>query len=160
MHLMKKSIEIKAPVERVYEFLTTPSNLPGIWPSMVEVTNVERRLDGWHRFDWVYKMVGIRFKGHAEPTKVEPNRYVEMKNESGIPSTFRWSYDPRGATSTLLTLEVEYAIPTPVFGTVAEAIVSKVNERELETLLANAKTVLEHAALRQPQPTPAAQATR
>lgn len=158
MHLMKKSIEIKAPVERVYDFFTTPSNLPSIWPSMVEVTNVERRPDGYNSFDWVYKMVGVRFKGHAEPRKVVQNKYIEIKNESGIPSTFRWTYEGRGA-STLLTVEVEYAIPTPVFGTVAEAIVSKVNERELESMLANGKTVLEHAVPRAVEAGPA-QATR
>ena len=47
MHRIRKSVEIKAPVNRVYEMLTTPQNLPGIWPSMVEVSNVERKADGW-----------------------------------------------------------------------------------------------------------------
>jgi hypothetical protein len=28
MHKLKKSLEIRVPVERVYEFVTTPTNLP------------------------------------------------------------------------------------------------------------------------------------
>lgn len=150
MHLIKNSIEIKAPVERVWEFLTTPNNLTGIWPSMVEVRNAKRRADGGHSFDWVYKMAGISFEGHAEATKVEPNRFIEVRNDSGIPSTFRWRYDGSGPT-TRLEVEVEYDMPMPVIGRLAEAVVAKVNERELETVLANAKTVLEHGAQRPAQ---------
>lgn len=143
MHQIRKSIEIKAPVERVFEFLTTPNNFLSIWPSMVEITNAVRRADGTNSFDWVYKMAGLRFKGHAEPKKIETNKYVEMRNESGIPSTFRWFYESRGAGATYLTVEVDYEAPAPVIGKLAEAIVGKINERELETLLANAKSILE-----------------
>lgn len=142
MHRIRKSVEIKAPVARVYELLTIPQNLPGIWPSMVEVTNTERRSDGWQRFDWVYKMAGMHFRGHAETVRVEPSKYVEIKNESGIPSTFRWTYETRGS-STIVTCEVEYTMPTPVLGRLAEAVVAKLNERELATMLENAKTALE-----------------
>lgn len=153
MHQIRKSIEIKAPVERVFEFLTTPNNFLSIWPSMVEVSNVVRRADGYNSFDWVYKMAGLRFKGHAEPKKIETNKYVEMRNESGIPSTFRWLYEPRG-TATYLTVEVDYEAPAPVIGKLAEAIVAKINERELEALLANAKSVLEQPIRTQAAPQP------
>lgn len=118
---------------------------------MVEVSNVQTRPGGWHSFDWVYKMAGLKFHGHAEPKKVETNKYVEMRNESGIPSTFRWTYEGRGA-STLLTVEVEYDIPAPVIGKIAESILVKLNEREMDTLLHNLKAILEPTAQAQPQP--------
>lgn len=144
MHSIKKSVEINARPERVFEHITMPQNLPAIWPSMIETSNIERRADGWHKFDWVYKMAGLHFKGHAETTRVEPNKYVEVKNESGIPSTFKWTYEARGS-STLVTCEVDYEMPTPVLGKLAEAVVAKLNERELGTMLENAKNTLELA---------------
>jgi uncharacterized membrane protein len=144
MRKIGKQIEIGASVERVFDYVTRPENLLSIWPSLVEVSNVERRSDGWHSFDWAYKMGGIRFHGKAKTVRVEPNAYIEVKNEGGIPSVFRWRYDKRD-NSTLVTLDVEYTVPTPVLGKVAEAIVAKMNERETETLLANLKTTLEIA---------------
>ena len=144
MHRIKKSIEINAKPQQVFELITTPQNLPSIWPSMIEASNVERRADGTHKFDWVYKMAGLHFKGHSESTKVETNKYSEVKNEGGIPSTFKWSFEPRGS-GTLLTCEVEYEMPGSVLGKLAEAVAAKLNERECVTVLENAKSTLELA---------------
>lgn len=142
MKRMSKSIDINASAERVYDHLTRPENLLAIWPSLVEVTNVQRRDDGSHSFDWAYKMAGIRFHGKAKSTRVEKNVYVEVQNEGGIPSVFKWRYQPQGS-ATRLTVDVEYTIPASVLGKVAEVLVAKINEREMETLLVNLKGILE-----------------
>ncbi len=142
MREVKKSVEINAPLERVWEFLTQPKNLPGIWPSMVEVRNVQRRADGWNAFDWTYKMAGLRFHGHAAPVEIRKNERMVMHNESGIPSTFRWTFEGRGAT-TVVTCEATYSLPTPVVGRIAEAVLVRFNEHELEAVLVNAKATLE-----------------
>lgn len=153
MRKLSKTIDINAPVDRVYEFLTTPTNLPTIWPSMVGVANVERKADGTHSFDWTYKMAGLHFHGRSRPIEVKQNKLVVMKNEEGIPSTFYWRYEANGA-GTRLTLDVEYDIPTPVLGRIAEAVVAKMNEHELDAMLDNAKAAIEASA--RAQPTPAA----
>jgi len=142
MRKISKSIYIAASVERVFDFVTHPENLPSIWPSLVEVSNTERRDDGWHSFDWTYKMAGVRFHGKAKTVRVEPNAYVEVKNEGGIPSVFRWKYEARDG-ATRLSLDVEYTLPVPVLGKIAEAIVAKANEHESETMLANLKAAME-----------------
>lgn len=146
MHFVQKSIEIDAPVELVFEYLSTPANLPGIWPAMVEVSNAERHSDGWNAFDFVYDMAGIRIKGHNQTDKVIPNRFVEARSdERGIESRSHWTFERRGSR-TLLVVKFEYMIPTPVIGRMAEALVAKLNERGLETMLVNLKTVLEAPA--------------
>ena len=38
---LEKSIMIKAPVERVFSFMADPKNLPEVWPSMVEVKDIQ-----------------------------------------------------------------------------------------------------------------------
>jgi uncharacterized protein YndB with AHSA1/START domain len=144
MRKLLKSIEISAPVDRVWEFITTPTNLPAVWPSLIAVANVRRRADGTNSFDWTYKMAGIRFHGHSRPLDVKPSSVLVMRNDEGIPSTFRWTFQPKG-TGTVLSVYVEYAMPVPVLGPIAESVIARKNERELDVLLANTKAELESA---------------
>jgi uncharacterized protein YndB with AHSA1/START domain len=153
MQRIKKSIDINAPVDRAFEYVTKPENLLHIWPSLVEVHNVKMSPDGLNEFDWTYKMIGFRFHGHSKTVQSKPGEYAEAKNEGGIPSTVRWSFERRGA-GCRVTFDAEYRIPTPVIGRLAEAAASKINEREAEMLLANLKTTCE--AMAQPQPAPSA----
>jgi uncharacterized protein YndB with AHSA1/START domain len=145
MPTVHKTIEIHAPVGAVFSFLTDPVNLPGIWPSMVEVAKVERTPEGGHDFDWTYKMAGLRFHGHSHTIEVERNRRVVDRNEGGIPSTFRWTYEQVGGGDTRVTLDVDYGLPR-IFGALAAPMLRKMNEREAETLLANLKTRMEAPA--------------
>jgi carbon monoxide dehydrogenase subunit G len=145
MRKLSKSIDINVTPERAYDHVTRPENLLAIWPSLVEVTNIERKSDGAHSFDWAYKMAGVRFHGKARTTRVDRNKYAEVLNEGGIPSIFMWRYQPQGR-GTRVTVDVEYTIPAPVLGKLAEALIAKINEREIETLLDNLKGVLETTA--------------
>ena len=43
----------------------------------------------------------------------------------------------------ILTTEIEYSVPVPVLGRLAEALVVKMNEREAELVLANLKSRME-----------------
>jgi uncharacterized membrane protein len=142
MAKIKKFVSINAPLDRVFEYATHPENLPEIWPSMIEVSNVQRKADGWHSFDWVYKMAGIHFSGHAETTEVELNKRVVTKNERGIPSTFYWTFAGENG-GTRVTMEVDYTLPGKVLDKLAEPFLHRVNEREAETVLENLKARME-----------------
>jgi uncharacterized protein YndB with AHSA1/START domain len=41
MAKVEKSVTIKANVEKVFDFMADPRNLPEVWPSMVEVRDVQ-----------------------------------------------------------------------------------------------------------------------
>jgi len=146
MKQIKRTIQIKAPVQRVYEFLTQPANLLSIWPNMVSVSNVVATTGGSHDFDWEYRMVGFHFKGHAKTEVAQPGKLVRMRNEGGIPSTFIWTYEGLDGAGTKLSLDLQYTIPAPVIGKIAEALVARINERDADTLLANLKDVMEAGA--------------
>ena len=151
MKQIKKNVRINAPVARVYEYLTQPTNFLEIWPSMIEVTNVTRSADGSHSFDWVYKMAGMRFNGHSETASVSKNRSVETHTTKGIKNTFRWVFDSKDDT-TEIHLQVEYELPIPLLGKLAESFLVKVNERECETLLHNLKERMEAPQLKAAPP--------
>jgi uncharacterized membrane protein len=142
MAKMNKSIMINAPVDKVFEFVTEPTNLPKFWPSLIEVSDVKRSGDRIRSYHWVYKMGGVKFEGETELTEALPNERVVAKNTGGIPSEFVWTYAPEGE-GTKVTVDVEYKVPGAVLGKLAEPLVVKMNEREAETLLANLKAMLE-----------------
>ena len=146
MHKIQRTIDIKAPVQRVYDFLTQPANLPGIWPSMMEVSNVVTTSPGASDFDWVYKMAGLHLKGHTKAVEAQTNRLLHTRSEGAIQSTFRWTFGGLDGSGTKLTCAVEYTIPVPVIGRLGEAVVAKLNEREMEHVLANLRDVMEHGA--------------
>ncbi len=142
MAKIRKTVSIKAPLNLVFDFMTHPENLPEIWPSMVEVSNIKRSADGAHSFDWTYKMAGIHFKGHSDSTEVKTNERVVVKNEKGIPSTFIWTY--AGEDGGLrLTLEVDYTMPSRLLEKLTEPFLTRLNEREAETVLENLKLRME-----------------
>ncbi|HSD21914.1 MAG TPA: SRPBCC family protein, partial [Anaeromyxobacter sp.] len=95
MERIEKKVLIETDAARVFEHLTDPRNLLEIWPSLIEVANVDMPGDGSHAFDWTYKMAGLRFHGRTETIQVERNRRRVVKNEKGIPSTFEWTFDQR-----------------------------------------------------------------
>ncbi len=142
MAKLQKSIVIKAPVEKVFSYMSDPTHLPDIWPSMVEVKDVKPSPAGGSNFGWVYKMAGMHIDGASETTEYLPNQRQVTQSTKGIQSKFTWTYqpDPGGVK---LTVEVEYTVPVPVLGKVAEAVIVRQNEGEAETLLANLKARME-----------------
>lgn len=139
MPTIRKSIAIRAPIDRVFEYVGDPRNLVEIWPSLVAVSNVEPHPTG-HSFDWDYQLMGLRIHGHTDPVERIPNARLVTRSVTGIPNTFRWIYGIRG-DATEVTLEVDYDVP--LLGWLASGIVGRVNEREAYTLLANLKRRME-----------------
>jgi len=136
-----KTITIKAPVEKVYDYISEPTNLPEIWPSLVEIKDVQKLPSGGTKERWVYKMAGIRLEGTSESEDTKNQRIVS-KSKGGVESTQTWMFQPE-AGGTKVTLEVEYTVPIPVLGKLAEAIIVKMNEHEGELILANLKVRME-----------------
>ena len=140
MATVKNSININAPVEKVFE--VTPENLPEVWPSLVEVKNIKELPNGGRSWDWVYKMAGMRFTGSSKHTEVVPNERTVSLSTGGIDSTITWEYQPVDG-GTKFTTTVEYKVPIPLLGKLAESIIVKINENEQEVVLANLKARME-----------------
>ena len=142
MATVKKSITINAPVEKVFKYATEPSNLPEIWPSLVENKLVERLPNGGNKTQFVYKMAGMRFEGISEDTEFIPNQRVVSKTEEIVESEMIWEYQSEGE-ATKVTFRVEYTVPIPLLGKLAEAFIVKQNDNEAEVILANLKARME-----------------
>ena len=139
MATIRKSISIHAPVERVFDYVADPAHLPAIWPSLVDVRNVEPHETG-NSFDWAYKLLGMRIQGHSDPVEQVRNQRQVTRSVRGIPNTFRWLYASHDG-ETEVTLEVDYEVP--FLGRLVRRLVGRINERDAETLLTNLKHQLE-----------------
>jgi uncharacterized membrane protein len=140
---IEKSIVIDAPLERVFAYYSEPENMPEIWPSLLEVKDVQRDDDGYAtQFRWVYKMAGMRFEGSTVITAFEKNRMYTTEGKGGIESTFETSFEDQGG-KTLIRESVRYHVPVPLLGRVAERFLVKSNEHEVETIHKNLKVRME-----------------
>lgn len=142
MITIRKTITIDAAASRLFDFMTTPENLPEIWPSLIEVSNVRRTPDGAHAYDWVYKMAGIRFDGHSETTEVVVNDHYVVHSPRGIPSTFHWSFAGENG-HTRVTVECQYEIPSALLERLARPFVERQNDLEAAMILQNLKARME-----------------
>ena len=142
MATVKNSITINAPVEKVFEYVGEPENLPEFWPSVLEVRNIRELPIGGYSYDWVYKMAGMRFNGNSETTEFIPNQRTVTRTSGGIESTITWEYTPKD-DGTEVYITGEYRVPMPLIGKLAESYIVKQNEHESEAILANLKARME-----------------
>jgi hypothetical protein len=142
MAKLMKSILIGAPVEKIFAYMNNPNNLPEIWPSMVEVKDVQTLPNGGACFNYIYKMAGIRLEGFSEDTEYVLNQRTVSKSSGGIEGWTTFSYETTGQ-GTKVTVDEEYKVPVPVIGKLAEVVIIKLNEHEADVLLENLKSRLE-----------------
>ncbi len=110
-----KTIHIATPVEKVFDYLVDPINLPEFWPSFDEARNVQRLPNGEYCWDWTYKMADVRFEGRTEHKEFTRAQHLVSQSEGSIPSSFTWDFKPdEGGTH--LTVQVEYTIPSALLG--------------------------------------------
>ena len=139
---VEKSIHIEAPVAKVFGYIDVPTNLLEIWPSLVDIRDVERLPSGGSKFEWTYKMAGVRFDGRSEAVEYVANQRVVTESEGGVSSTITWIFEPEGG-GTKVTNVAEYSVHLPVLRKLAESFLARVNENEGEVLLANLKARME-----------------
>lgn len=143
MATVERSISIHAPVENVFAYVTNPMTQTEWMPSMVEVTDVIQTKQGvGSTFHWRYKMGGMTLEGDNETLEFVPNKRVVARSKGGIDSTWTWEYEPE-EDGTRLSVHIEYTIPVPVMGKIAENLLLRQNEKEADLAMANIKTKME-----------------
>ena len=142
MPTIKNSIRIQAPVEKVFAYVTNPMSSLEWMVSLTEARDVTGSGVGQH-WGWEYKMAGIPLQGESTVIESVPNERHVFTSKGGITSKFSWTFEPQ-ETGTLLQLEIEYHIPIPVLGKLADKLVTRRNERESEINMQNIKEHLEH----------------
>ncbi|MHC4572330.1 MAG: SRPBCC family protein [Planctomycetota bacterium] len=141
MAKIERSITINAPVEQVFAYIENPMNNLEWIPSVIDIKDVTGSGVGQHH-RWTYKMAGIRLQGETTVTEHIPNQRSVAQSKGGAVSTWIFTFEPHDG-GTKLNLDIEYTIPVPVLGNLAEKLVLRRNEREADLAMANIKDKME-----------------
>jgi len=136
MAKVEKEVIINEPLEEVFNYIKEPSNLPVLCPGLIEIKDLQSLPNGGYRGKWVYKMAGMHFEGTGEHTEIAPNQLIVMKTEGGVNSVMTWTFRSRGDI-TRVTLTIEYKVPIPLLGRLAEVIIVKMNDQEADLVMAH-----------------------
>jgi carbon monoxide dehydrogenase subunit G len=143
MARLEKSVVISAPTEDVFAYIEDPMTQLEWLPGMREVKDVTPTEEGvGTHFRWVYKMAGISFDGETTVTENVPNQRRVIQSKGGIDSTWIWTFETHNG-GTKLSLDLEYTVPIPVLGKLAEKLVLKQNEKAADDAIRNIKAKLE-----------------
>ena len=140
MVTLRKSIVISAPQDRVFDYVTEPSTMAEWLTKMVEVRDIVGAGEG-QQYEWTYKYAGLLLRGQSVVVQHVPNRLAVSQSIGMIGSTWTFRVEPHEEGSTL-TIEVEYSVPIPVLGKIAEHVAVRLDARDLETSLSNVQDML------------------
>ena len=147
MARVKDNILIAAPAEKVYSFATDISR----WSSWFVGLGEAERVEGDNSPGTVVKQSYLLMGRHFPvTTTVTENRsdpdgsyHWRGENEGGLAGWSTWDYEPKG-DGTLVTAELEYALPGSVVGKVADRLfIERNQQRAMRHTLENLKELTE-----------------
>jgi uncharacterized membrane protein len=136
MPVVDKEIVIEAPLEEIFHFVSVPCNLPKIWPGLVEIKKQKLLPNGGYRFRWLYKIFGTRLTGTGECVDIAPNLWLSARTYGAVDSLNTWTFRAKGG-QTRVTMTIDFRIPSPLSGRLAENTIVNAANREAEIILAN-----------------------
>ena len=137
----ENSIVIDAPLSDVFSYANDPKTFPDWVQGMIDVRDVIGTGEG-QQYEWTFKMVGIQFRGQSVAVNYVQDECAAYQSIGMIESI--WTNIVESSDGgTKLTIKVDYSIPAPVLGKLAEALTLRRNKRGLDATLLNAKEVLE-----------------
>lgn len=103
METIEKTIEVDAPVDRVYDQWTQFEAFPEFMEGIEEV----KQLDDKH-LHWVAEIAGRKKEWDAEIVEQVPEERIAWRNTSGTPNAGLVNFQPKGRNQTLVTLQLHY----------------------------------------------------
>ncbi len=145
---INKSININAPLSKVFEYVTNPENWTRYVPSLISVKNIsnEPPVKGT-TFDWTYRVLGINFRGKGIVTAYNKNKKFAIKMEGSFPITETFLFEG-DVSSTRLSFEVSYELPGKVLSVVSKMpIIERVHAREAGEVIRRLKDLCEAGSI-------------
>ena len=138
-----KNLEINASPEKIFNFITDPSNIPSILPGLIENSNVpDLPLTAGAKFDYKYQMYGFIMDGQWIVDEIQAPTLYKAHTTGGTESW--WTQEISGdEEKSTVTLTVEYEMPQGILAKIKAKALASINEKEGDHMLHNLKTVLE-----------------
>jgi len=137
----ENSIVIEASPNEVFAYVNEPATVPDWLVGMFEVREVIGAGAG-QQYEWTFKMAGVQLRGQNVIVDYIANECATHQSIGMLSSSWTNIVEPHEG-GTKLTIKVEYSLPVPVLGKLAEHLIVRRNERSLSASLLNAKEILE-----------------
>lgn len=145
MPTFEHTIEIAAPLDRVFEFGNDPENWRRTAPSLTDIEVVEETDDGL-RLTGTWKMLGMSTDGEMEFEIVEPNRHTVTRFESpGMTGELHYHYSETDA-GTKVVQQADYEFGDSLRERVMEPVAKRYNKRQFKNTLQTSKELIEAEA--------------
>jgi carbon monoxide dehydrogenase subunit G len=132
-----KEAIIRAPLKDVFRYVREPGNWLEIWPGLLQVDNLQELVGGGFSGRFQYKMAGMTFQGKGEFTEFIPDRWFVVNTRGTAQSTITCTFRAFSEEKTRITLTIDYEVPIPLLGRLAEYVIKKMNDQEADLVLAN-----------------------
>ena len=133
---LKKNIVIAASPEKVFDVVYDTANISQIWRNVSNVHNLKSLPNGGHSFQFDYTMSGLRLNGSATDLFLFRPTHVVTRTTGGVTSTLNWTFKSLDDNSrTEVSLEIDYEVPVPLLGRLAEYVVARINENDVVYML-------------------------
>ena len=148
MTRIHKTVQISAPMEYVFDYVTTPGNWPEWHPSSLGVSGAtDHSLEPGEEVTEEYRVAGRL--GRAVWTvreRVAPRRWViEGRAEGGGGARITYTLTPREDYSTNFERELVYTMPNLLLALLDRLVLRRRVERESAEALRRLKDVLERS---------------
>ena len=145
MPAVTSTLEINAPVDRVYSFVADrPEGATAFIPGLNRISNVSSPAPAvGQTWEYEFNWFGLVITGQTRCTALDRQRTYQFQTLTGNPSTWTYRFEPRGA-ATGVTLEVDYDLPQGQIARFAsQQVLEKMNQERAEEMLSNLKGLLE-----------------
>jgi ligand-binding SRPBCC domain-containing protein len=141
---ISRSIQINAPIEKVFNFITNPGNWTVYVTSLVDVRNIsDKKIKKGTSYEWTYRMLGVNLDGKGNVVEFSRNSKFGMEMEGAFPIRESFVFEEDGG-ATKLTFSIHYNVPGKVLGVIANRLViEKLNVKEAIAVLNKVKALCE-----------------
>lgn len=146
MPVIRMTKLINAPVGKVFETVTEPSNWTRYVTSLVDVRDLSPDAPKkGSTFKWEYKMFGVKFKGKGTVTENIKNKSFGLSLEGKMPINESYEFADKGDGTTELTVKIEYNMPEIMESIMPSKFIEKMNTLEAKNVLDKVKMLCEQA---------------
>ena len=144
MAKLTRSIEIDAPVEKVFDYALDVGKFWTSWPEEIAARDIVLTPDGVGTSARLFgHFLAIHMEGTIEYIEVVPNESIVAKiHWFGESPMWLFTFEPTDG-GMILTAEAEWDVKLPVVGKRIEGMIVKSHEKGLESLLETVKSRVE-----------------
>lgn len=139
MPVIKKTVDIKASPENVFDLIARPEDFPRYSSLIKKVTAI-----GHLVYHWIVDIYNIEFEWDAKVVElIKPERFA-WQSITGIQNSGSYTLKPI-KNGTRITFSMEYLLPNIILEELAQVIAEGYMERMASEILENVKKELENS---------------